>query len=103
MSYLITLEDSIKRILLTPLGTRVMLPTFGSKLHTLIDKRADQTWKLLFISYVYEALKKWEPRAKIRKAIPNIDAVSGEVTISLELESADANQIQKLEIVYASA
>ena len=55
--YLTDIEKSIERILSTPLGSRVMEPTFGSELYLLIDKRLDDEWKLLFIKYVFEAMR----------------------------------------------
>ena len=51
--YLSDIETSIKRILTTPLGSRVLEPTFGSRLHELIDKRIDKTWGMLFTRYVF--------------------------------------------------
>lgn len=101
MAYLVSIEESVKRILETPLGSRVMLPDFGSKLHTLIDKRVDEKYKLLFISYVFEAVKRWEKRIKLRRALPIVDAVSGVIKISLEFEDEN-NKIKTTEISYVA-
>lgn len=56
-------EKSFKRIIETPLGTRVHLPTFGSRLHELIDKEMNQKWVLLFQKYIYECFfdENWKP------------------------------------------
>ncbi|EAI3737908.1 baseplate assembly protein, partial [Campylobacter jejuni] len=37
MNYMVSIEESIKDILITPLGSRVMRPEYGSLLYTLID------------------------------------------------------------------
>jgi len=49
------LEIRAKRIIETPLGSRVMLPKFGSKLYELIDKTVDDEHRLKFISYTFQA------------------------------------------------
>lgn len=55
--YQASLEESLKRILETPLGSRVMLPEFGSKLYLLTDRRMDDNFKLDFYRYVAEAIE----------------------------------------------
>lgn len=63
--YQVSVAESIKRILETPIGTRVMRPEFGSRLHELIDKRMDEKWKLDFVRFTAEAIDKWEKRVKL--------------------------------------
>lgn len=96
--YLVDIENSIKRILTTPLGSRVMEPTFGSNLYLLIDKRIDMEWKLLFSKYVFEAISRWEPRIKLAKATPK--QVGESVVIELSFLVVDENEIVKLEILW---
>ncbi|WP_289181806.1 GPW/gp25 family protein [Helicobacter japonicus] len=67
--YQASLEESLKRILETPLGSRVMLPEFGSKLHLLADRRLDESFKLDFYRYVAEAIERWESRVKIERVV----------------------------------
>ena len=67
--YEISINDSIRRILLTPIGTRVMLPEFGSRLWELIDKEIDDEWIILAIEYTYEAIEKWEERVEITRVM----------------------------------
>ena len=73
--YLSDIEQSITRILETPLGSRVMEPTFGSELYLLIDKKMDEMWNLLFIKYVFEAISTWEKRVKIQTVNPMLVGV----------------------------
>lgn len=63
--YLIDIEESIKDILQTPLGSRVMLPEYGSRLYELIDKKIDDEFRANLSWYVIEAVEKWEKRVKI--------------------------------------
>lgn len=50
----------VKRIVETPLGSRVMLPEFGSNLFELVDKTMDERYRLLFIAYTFEAF--WDTK-----------------------------------------
>ncbi len=93
--YLTDIEKSIERILSTPLGSRVMQPTFGSELYLLIDRRVDDMWKLLFAKYVFEAIETWEKRVKVQSVTPVILGES--VKYSLEFEVVDTNEIVRLE------
>lgn len=65
MKYLIDIENSIKDILLTPLGSRVMLPEYGSRLFELIDRKVDDEFRADLACFVIEAVEKWEKRVKI--------------------------------------
>lgn len=93
--YLTDIEKSIERILSTPLGSRVMEPTFGSELYLLIDRRVDDMWKLLFIKYVFEAIETWEKRIKVQSVTPIILGES--VKYTLEIEVVDTNEVVRLE------
>lgn len=65
MKYLASIEESIKDILLTPLGSRVMLPDYGSRLFELIDRKVDDEFRADLACYVIEAVERWEKRVKI--------------------------------------
>lgn len=89
--YQASLEESLKRILETPLGSRVMLPEFGSKLHTLIDRKMDESFKLDFYRFTAEAIEKWEPRVKLEKVEIN-DRVEGKLYYTLYFKSGESLQ-----------
>ena len=91
MQYQVSVEDSIKRILETPIGSRVMLPEFGSKLHTLIDRKMDESFKLDFYRFTAEAILKWEPRVKLEKVEIN-DRVEGKLYYTLYFKSGTSLQ-----------
>lgn len=65
MRHLVSIQDSIKDILLTPLGSRVMRPDYGSRIFELIDRKIDDEFRADLACYVIEAVQKWEKRVKI--------------------------------------
>lgn len=65
MKHLVSIEESIKDILLTPLGSRVMLPEYGSRIYELIDRKVDDEFRADLACFVIEAVEKWEKRVKI--------------------------------------
>lgn len=67
--YLVSIEDSIKDILLTPLGSRVMRPDYGSRLLELCDRRVDDEFRANLAWFVIEAVQKWEKRVRIDEVI----------------------------------
>ena len=73
----ITIEQRVKRILETPLGSRVMLPNLGSNLFELIDKPIDEEYKIRFIAYTHEAFydtengKLWDKELEPKQVVFN--------------------------------
>jgi phage baseplate assembly protein W len=59
------IAQSIRVILSTPIGQRVMRPTFGSRLHELIFAPANPETFGLAEMYVQDALIFWEPRIEV--------------------------------------
>jgi uncharacterized protein len=57
--------QAIRVILSTPIGQRVMRPTFGSRLHELIFAPANPETFGLAEMYVQDALTFWEPRIEL--------------------------------------
>lgn len=60
--------SSIVNILLTPLGSRIYLPTFGSLLAELVFEPNDDQLMALGRRYVIDAIVQWEPRVRILSA-----------------------------------
>lgn len=56
------IEQSIAMILATPIGSRFMLPEFGSRLHELMFEQNDDVLKGLIRQFAFESLKRWEKR-----------------------------------------
>ena len=59
------LEQAISIILSTPVGTRVMRPKFGSRLHELLFAPINVQTIAQARRYVEEALGMWEPRIQV--------------------------------------
>jgi len=58
-------EQSIRIILLTPKGQRMMRPDFGCHIHELVFAQNDGATAGLAVHYVTEALNMWEPRIRV--------------------------------------
>lgn len=101
-TYLVSIPASILRCLSTPLLSRVMRQAFGSLLYTLIDKRMDATWRLLFIKYAHQALK-WEPRIRVVRLVPISADDDGRVSVRIEYEELETKQIKEEQMYVAIA
>ena len=72
-----TLAQRATRILETPLGSRVMLPNFGSNLFELVDKTINEEYKIRFIAYTHEAFydlengKLWDKELEPKQVLFN--------------------------------
>jgi phage baseplate assembly protein W len=60
------IEQAIRIILTTPIGQRVMRPTFGSRLYTLVFEPNNSHTAAQARRYVEEALAMWEPRINVK-------------------------------------
>jgi phage baseplate assembly protein W len=60
-----SIERSIRLILQTARGERVMRPQFGSDLHRLVFAENNATTAGLGDFYVRQALARWEPRIEV--------------------------------------
>ncbi|MVO16216.1 GPW/gp25 family protein [Parasedimentitalea huanghaiensis] len=77
------LRQSVRDILTTPIGTRVMRRDYGSRLYRLIDAPMSDATRLDMIAATYEALEIWEPRLQLDQVSVDMPA-PGEVLISLD-------------------
>ena len=76
------LRQSIRDILTTPLGSRVMLRDYGSRLFDLVDAPLNQGTIMELYAATIEALIKWEPRIAV-SAVQILSVVSGVVTLTI--------------------
>lgn len=58
-------SQSMRDILLTPVGSRVMRREYGSLLSALIDMPQNPALRLQIMVACYSAIQKWEPRIKL--------------------------------------
>lgn len=61
------LRQSLRDILTTPIGTRVMRRDYGSRLYQLVDAPLNRFTILQLYAATAEAIRKWEPRFKLEQ------------------------------------
>lgn len=68
------LKQSIRDILTTPIGSRVMRREYGSRLFDLVDAPTNRRTRAAIYAATAEALRLWEPRFQLVRTV--VDAVS---------------------------
>lgn len=76
------LKQSIATLLTTPIGSRVMRRTFGSKLPRLVDAPFNAGIQMDMIAATAEALSRWEPRLELQ-SVSVTSPTPGQVLIDL--------------------
>ena len=59
------IRQSVRDILVTPVGSRVMRREYGSLLLALIDQPQTPALRLQIMAACYSAIQKWEPRVTL--------------------------------------
>ncbi|MBW6473802.1 MAG: GPW/gp25 family protein [Anaerolineaceae bacterium] len=81
------IDQSIRIILGTRPGERVMRPTFGCKAHDLLFEVRDATTASLLKKYVLDALNFWEPRIQVLSVDVLIDdEMDGALQVEINYE-----------------
>jgi phage baseplate assembly protein W len=76
-------EQSIQRVLTTPLGSVVMWRDYGSQLFDLVDAKMIQRNVLALYVAAADALAKWEPRFQL--AYANVTQLTPDGMVGLNL------------------
>lgn len=79
------LRQSIRDILTTPIGSRVMRRTYGSRLFRLVDAPLNRSTLLDLYAATAEALDLWEPRIRVI-SVTAISAENGSIELDLVAE-----------------
>lgn len=82
VSGLAHLRQSIRDILTTPIGSRVMRRDYGSRLYELVDAPVNRETLLDLYGATAEALAIWEPRIEVEQVTAE-SAEPGRVVLSL--------------------
>jgi phage baseplate assembly protein W len=91
------IRQSIRIIIETAPGERVMRPNFGCGIHDLVFEAVDTTTLQRIRSEVEEALRRYEARIDVLEVIIDEDATSeGKLLIELEYRVRRTNQIGNL-------
>lgn len=77
------LRQSIRDILTTPLGSRVMRRDYGSRLFDLIDNPLNDVTLVEIFAATAEALMVWEPRLRVTRVLA-ASLVPASLSIDLE-------------------
>ena len=79
------LRQSIRDILTTRRGTRVMCRDYGSRLPELVDRPMNPALRMDIYSATAEALARWEPRFRLSE-VRVVDVAPGKITLHLRGE-----------------
>lgn len=93
------IDQAIRLILTTPLGSDPHRPDFGSALHLYIDWPVNRVTPYLVRESV-DAIRKWEPRAEVVQVRTQIDG--SHITLRVQWRVA-RGVIQSTEVTYARA
>ncbi|QRN39333.1 GPW/gp25 family protein [Pectobacterium carotovorum] len=86
------IRQSVRDILITPVGSRVMRRDYGSLLSALIDQPQNPAVKLQVMAACYIALLRWEPRITLT-AINLTSTFDGKLTVDITGVLADSNAV----------
>ncbi len=79
------IRQSIRDILTTPIGTRVMRRDYGSEIPELLDQPDNGATRVRLYAATVAALLKWEPRIRVTRVVLNTDDTSAQGTSVLDL------------------
>ena len=81
--------QSVRDILTTPIGTRVMRRDYGSEIFSLIDQPQHGATRLRLMAATVHALTLWEPRIRITKVEIGAPELGGGCAITLTWRRTD--------------
>jgi uncharacterized protein len=91
------IEQSIRIILATKPGERVMRPAFGCRVHELIFDIKDATTLNLLRKYVEDALAFWEPRIQVLSVGTSIDASNDSaIFVDIEYQIKESHDVRSI-------
>lgn len=85
-------RQSVRDILITPIGTRIARREYGSLIPELIDQPQNPALRLQVMAAVYGALCRWEPRIRLT-AIQISSATDGSMVVVLTGNRADGGPV----------
>lgn len=91
------LKQSIKDILTTRIGTRVMRRDYGSRLPELVDNPTGELLKVELFAATAEALVRWEPRFRLDRVYLQSATEEGRIVLALEGRILINNEPVRLE------
>ena len=87
------IQQSIRDILTTPIGTRVMRREYGSLLPELIDQPLNDVTLLQAYSASIMAITRWEPRVRVLRVNRQVDASQhGRAWLEIDAQTHDGQR-----------
>jgi phage baseplate assembly protein W len=84
------IEQSIRIVLGTAPGERMMRPEFGCRIHELVFAPDNASTRKLVSYFVEEALKRWEPRIEVKEVESSSDpAQDGALMVQIKYQVKD--------------
>lgn len=77
--------QSIRDIIMTPIGARVLRRDYGSAIPALLDRPINDETRLDFAVGVAEALDRWEPRVRVERVRLAEAGADGAIALDLDL------------------
>lgn len=99
-SDILVLASSVKMLLLTAVGERIMLPAYGTHVRQYVFNINDSSVSSLIQEDVARALARWEPRVSILSLDVLRDPNDREVSVNLALESRYTHQPFEANVKY---
>lgn len=90
------LRQSIRDILTTPIGSRVMRREYGSRLFQLIDAPMNRSTLLDIYAATAEAIARWEPRFRLQRVVA-ASASPGHIILDMTGEYLPNGQVITLD------
>lgn len=91
------IDESIKQILLTLKGERVMEPEFGSNLLKIVFESKNSAYDALIKDEITSALKRWETRINVKDVIIKRVDNSEEVFIKINYKIKETQEFTNVE------
>lgn len=98
ISLLDHIRQSVKDILTTPIGSRIMRREYGSQLPELIDQPFNNTTRLLAYAAITVALMRWEVRIRLSRVQLSGATFSGQIELTIEGTLVDDNEPFNLQV-----
>lgn len=76
------IRQSVRDILVTPVGSRINRREYGSLLFSLVDSPQNPVGRLRVYAAVYSALNRWEPRIRL-SAITMETTADGKMVVEI--------------------
>lgn len=80
-----SIYQSIRNILITPIGTRLFLREFGCDLSGLLFELMDESAKFAALDHIIRAINRWEPRVVVLPGLCTMTQHPEENTVDLNI------------------